>query len=455
MKLITLILLLALNSILYCQERTFEEMPIEFGINTNEPIFESIPETKKSNYINQLFFDYNLTSIKDLSCWLIESNFDLVESAFNEYLNSIPIGEKIYYRSNGYIKREEGPSGEITYLSSISKKKLVVTYHISKYSSQSFITEIQIDNGDKKLIVPQLHHDLNVAEIMIHRTNDNKENLDTLINTLKHISILIDSCLSLDSGYFTKKFGKNYQSNILGNISWIHALKGNGTECLNYGKRGLELYPKNNWLYSNLAIGNILNGNTQAAKDIYKIYSYYRHPNIEKSEPLKFTFLKDLKNIRLDNNQSEIDEIIEYVENLTQLESWKDSGCLIDSSLEYKGFIDSSYVYSSTEESLIDLNDKYTLKIFPGVQKASPELVYTKTLIKELGEYSEIPKLRDFRIFNYNEGNSWKATNLKGDLSCTGGYIITDKVYIFSFTSTNELDNHFEIILEELNKFKL
>jgi energy-coupling factor transporter ATP-binding protein EcfA2 len=80
-----------------------------------------------------------------------------------------------------------------------------------------------------------------------------------------------------------------------GNLSYYQLYTGNYMSVIQSAKKGIELYPNNDWIYGNLALGYLLNKQFNEAEEIYNTYKGKLFLINEK--PFKDSFLEDITDL--------------------------------------------------------------------------------------------------------------------------------------------------------------
>jgi lipoprotein NlpI len=83
-------------------------------------------------------------------------------------------------------------------------------------------------------------------------------------------------------------------SQMYGNLGWYYLFTKEFSRALAASKKGLELYPKNEWINANLALGYLFTGRTRKA---LKIYKSFKDKSQSYNKPYKTVFLDDINDL--------------------------------------------------------------------------------------------------------------------------------------------------------------
>lgn len=134
------------------------------------------------------------------------------------------------------------------------------------------------------------------------RLKENVENLTEMKNT----------CIA-DSNRYDKLLSEAYGS-LAFNLLFINDIAG----AIASAKKGMELYPANDWINTNLALGYLLSGDYAAAEKIYTGYKYKIFA--DRSRTFKDAFIEDIKALEnagvVDKSQRQVRQSVESIKKM-------------------------------------------------------------------------------------------------------------------------------------------
>jgi len=223
------------------------------------------------------------------SNWLKEDSVEL-RKTIELYKNLIIRNKKLDYYEEGKAERE-GNYGMIKFKSTDNKfDSLAIKYYFLERQNQLFLTEIQfIEHPHKKIGYPENNYKISQKIEALDLLNESKE-FNKKIELYDELIEMTKENIRKNILFFDDPI--NTLSEFYGGKAWYYCLVNEGDKTILNAKTGLEIDKSNNWIVTNLALGNLLAGNCDEAE---KLYSTYGNELMYEDTKFKEIFLEDLR----------------------------------------------------------------------------------------------------------------------------------------------------------------
>lgn len=163
-------------------------------------------------------------------------------------------------------------------------KDSVLTIYAIRSSGYPYIKPL-----DTKLPIVSKANELTQAL----RVANDKKHTKEIQKLLLEIEQLEDSLINLP--FFYENAFNNQLANNYGNLAWLLIFEKEYNQAIQIATKGLDKNNQQTWIYSNLALSNLLAGNKEVAENIY---SKYKNQYTNNNKSFKEVFKADLKAAR-------------------------------------------------------------------------------------------------------------------------------------------------------------
>lgn len=267
--------------------------------------FDKPSNTSIMDSIQRAFRTFDFGDIAMYISPLILAEMPQLMADLKEYSDVFNQSNTVRFEEGASFYNQYGPLGSISFLSDIDSIGDLGIEYFYVSTESPFITEITIWYKGTN-IYPTIHEK---AEQLIEQIDEFRAKKD--YNKMVILQTELVSIAETVNANHHRDFwcSRGAISNYYGSLSWYYTLLNKPLNAIEMANKGLELYPLNIWIKTNLAHGYLLNGDIQKAEEIYSSMKSQRHRS---GKLYKDIFLEDFMQMKeLQINIPEYDRIVQ------------------------------------------------------------------------------------------------------------------------------------------------